>query len=219
VVSALINGDREEMLIKMLIKGGLTLRNSIDQSNGGEGRPGGAVRQGGVRMKAESRGGGDLHEGPCDLPPEHEDEDEDEHEATRSSPSCSENPDTTPPEVLNEWKLEDDPDFELSTVSSRGPATFPEAPSVGTAPQSGVVLDTTEPGLTDLDATEYLAQVGFQARLVHPGIRVVKYSRRGRRFVRRIRLSPDRACLLYAKDQLGGDGLGLTTTKVRVSPH
>jgi hypothetical protein len=54
---------------------------------------------------------------------------------------------------------------------------------------------------------------------VHPGIRVVKYSRRGRRFVRRIRLSPDRAGLLYAKDPLGGDGLGLTTTKVRVSPH
>jgi hypothetical protein len=58
-----------------------------------------------------------------------------------------------------------------------------------------VDVSCTDPGpKTDLDAEEYMAQVGFQAQLVEKGIRVVKYStKKGKREVRRIKLTKNRS--------------------------
>ena len=92
---------------------------------------------------------------------------------------------------------------------------YPESPNA--APTLVDATECTDPGpMTELDTVEYFSQVAFQEQLVRPGIRVVKYSKKGKRFMRRVKLAQNRSQILYAKQSLGGDGIGLTTTRLRV---
>jgi hypothetical protein len=90
-------------------------------------------------------------------------------------------------------------------------------PQRDAAPQFGIVdVSNSDPGpMHELDADEYTAHVEFQEKLVKPGFKVVKYSlKKGKREVRRLKLSKNRSEIMWQKDSLGGSSTKLSVREV-----